>query len=160
LASNSLLEGLVFGARVADDILSELDVSSPGSLEVPPVLAPKASDGHARIDLGDLRESLRALMWRRVGITRDASGLKEAAQRVDHWGRYILPLEFDDVSGWTMQNMLAAARLMIAAAARREESRGVHFRRDFPRPDPELNHHISWGLDTACEARESRRTTT
>jgi L-aspartate oxidase len=159
LASNSLLEGLVFGARVAGDILSELDVLGPGALEVPPVFAPKAGDGHARIDLGDLRESLRALMWRHVGITRDASGLKEAAERVDHWGRYVFPLEFDDVSGWTMQNMLVAARLMIAAAAKREESRGVHFRRDFPRPDPELNHHISWSVGTACEAAESRSTT-
>src|SRR6185437_10069369 len=84
-----------------------------------------------------------ALLWRRMGITRDAAGLGEAAERVDQWSRYILPLEFDDVTGWTLQNMLIVARLMIAAATARRESRGVHFRRDFPQPDPALNHHIN-----------------
>jgi L-aspartate oxidase len=69
--------------------------------------------------------------------------LKDAADQVDRWGRYILPLEFHDPAGWTMQNMLTLARLMIASALKREESRGVHYRRDFPDPDPEMNHHIS-----------------
>ena len=136
LASNSLLEGLVYGSRVAEDIVAELDAAGPRPLEVPPVSAPPVADGQAGIDLDDLRESLRALMWRRVGITRDAAGLEEAADQVDRWGRYILPLEFDDPTGWTMQNMLIVARLMIAAASRRRESRGVHYRRDFPRPIP------------------------
>jgi L-aspartate oxidase len=143
LASNSLLEGLVYGARVADDVIEQLNAAGPRSLEVPPVVVPSIPDEQARIDLGDLRESLRSLFWRRVGITRDGAGLKEAAERVDHWGRYILPLEFDDTAGWTMQNMLIVARLMIAAAALREESRGVHFRRDHPEPCATMDHHIS-----------------
>jgi L-aspartate oxidase len=143
LASNSLLEGLVFGARVAEEITAELVRAGTQPLEVPPVSASSSQDGHARIDLGDLRESLRALMWRRMGITRDAAGLNEAADRVDHWGRYLLPLEFDDPTGWTMQNMLIAARLMIAAAIARKESRGVHFRRDFPQPDATMNEHMT-----------------
>lgn len=82
-------------------------------------------------------------MWRRMGITRDAAGLNEAALQVERWGRYILPLEFHDPSGWTMQNMLTVARLMIAAALQREESRGVHYRRDFPAANPAMNHHIT-----------------
>jgi L-aspartate oxidase len=143
LASNSLLEGLVFGSRVADDIAAKLEAAGPRPLEVPPVTAPASSDRHAGIDLVDLRESLRALMWRRVGITRDEAGLKEASDHVEHWGRYILPLEFDDPSGWTMQNMLLVARLMIIAASLRRESRGVHCRRDFPDTDPKLNEHVS-----------------
>ncbi len=126
LASNSLLEGLVFGSRVAEDMVAALEPAGPRPLEVPPVLAPPARDRQGSIDLVDLRESLRALMWRRVGITRDEAGLKEAADHVDHWCRYILPLEFDDVSGWTMQNMLLVARLMITTASLRQESRGVH----------------------------------
>jgi L-aspartate oxidase len=144
LASNSLLEGLVFGAAAAADITTMLETEGSRALEVPPVVAPKRSDGEASIDMVDLRESLRALMWRRVGITRDSVGLKEAAERVDHWCRYILTLEFDGTAGWTMQNMLIVARLMIAGAAKREESRGVHFRQDFPQPDPVLDHHLSW----------------
>jgi L-aspartate oxidase len=142
LASNSLLEGLVFGSRAAEDIVSELDREGERPLEVPPIAAPRLGDGHARIDVADVRESLRALLWRRMGITRDAAGLAEAVDRVDRWSRYILPLEFDDPSGWTLQNMLIVARLMIAAAIERRESRGVHYRSDFPQVEPSLNHHI------------------
>jgi L-aspartate oxidase len=171
LASNSLLEGLVYGARAAKDIVGSLADEGPRPLEVPAVAAPARRVGQAGIDLGDLRESLRALMWRRMGITRDAAGLSEAADRVDHWGRYILPLEFDGPAGWTMQNLLSVARLMIAAATDRRESRGVHFRRDFPQPDPTLNHHIrfratrpsparspepSWGRPPAVAAQTAR----
>jgi L-aspartate oxidase len=155
LASNSLLEGLVFGSRVADDIAAELEAAGPRPLEVPPVSGPAISDRQTGIDLVDLRESLRALMWRRVGITRDDAGLKEASEHVEHWGRYILPLEFDDPGGWTMQNMLLVARLMIIAASLRKESRGVHYRRDFPDTDPNLNEHL--GLQAiAPDLRESQ----
>jgi L-aspartate oxidase len=143
LASNSLLEGLVFGARAAEDIAGQLEPSGVRSLEVPPVSAPSVKDRHARIDLDDLRKSLRALMWRRMGITRDAHGLQEAAERIDHWRRYVIPLEFDDTPGWIMQNMLLVARLMIASAAARAESRGVHFRSDFPQADAALASHIA-----------------
>jgi L-aspartate oxidase len=143
LASNSLLEGLVFGSRVADDVVAKLEAAGPRPLEVPPVSVRAISDRQGGIDLVDLRESLRALMWRRVGITRDEPGLKEAADSVEHWGRYILPLEFDNPDGWTMQNMLLVARLMIIAANLRKESRGVHYRRDFPDTDPGYDEHVS-----------------
>jgi L-aspartate oxidase len=145
LASNSLLEGLVYGSRAAEDIVAELDRDGPRPLEVPPISAPHRGDGHSRIDIHDVRESLRALLWRRMGITRDGAGLAEAADRVDRWSRYIQPLEFDDPNGWTLQNMLLVARLMIAAARERHESRGVHYRRDFPGPDSALQHHIVLG---------------
>jgi L-aspartate oxidase len=157
LASNSLLEGLVFGSRVADDIVAKLDEAGPRPLEVPPVSTSANRDRHVGIDLVDLRESLRALMWRRVGITRDLAGLKEAGDHVEHWGRYILPLEFDDPSGWTMQNMLLVARLMITAAGLRKESRGVHYRRDFPETDPALNEHISLRASTAEQGESQSR---
>ena len=144
LASNSLLEGLVYGSRAAEDIVEQLDREGPRPLEVPPISAPGRQDGHARIDVADVRESLRSLLWRRMGITRNAEGLAEAAERVDRWSRYILPLEFTDPAGWTLQNMLLAARLMIAAATERRESRGVHYRRDFPAPDPAFqDRHIT-----------------
>jgi L-aspartate oxidase len=146
LASNSLIEGLVYGARAAEHIVAGLDEEGPRPLEVPPLDGTISRDGRARIDVGDVRESLRALLWRRMGITRDAAGLAEAADRVDQWSRYILPIEFDDVTGWTLQNMLIVARLMIAAATARRESRGVHFRRDFPQSDPAINHHINLQL--------------
>jgi L-aspartate oxidase len=155
LASNSLLEGLVYGTRVADDIRRELDASEPWTLEVPPIQVAAIEESRARIDLDDLLKSLRGLMWRRMGITRDAAGLADAAAQVDHWCRYVLPLGFDDPTGWAMQNMLITARLMIAAATERKESRGVHARADFPVPEPDWNHHITMRRP-AIEARAKK----
>ena len=143
LASNSLLEGLVHGARAAEDITRSLDESGVRPLEVPPIRAVAVGESYEPLDLADVRDSLRALMWRSVGITRDARGLAEAAEQVEFWSRYVLGQVFDDPAGWTLQNMLTVSRLMIAAAAAREESRGVHFRRDFPDPDPLWAEHIT-----------------
>jgi L-aspartate oxidase len=147
LASNSLLEGLVYGARVAGDVVAALERAGPWQLEVPPISTIEtkvaAKENRARIDLDDLRKSLRALMWRKLGITRNGTGLEEAAAQLDHWCRYVLPHIFDDPAGWTMQNMLITARLMIAAASQRKESRGVHSRSDYPATDPSWSHHIS-----------------
>lgn len=145
LASNSLLEGLVYGARVSEDVVRALDETGPRPLEVPPISAsaPSSRDRTARIDLDDLLTSLRALMWRRMGITRDAAGLEEAAVQVDHWCRYVLPQVFDDPAGWSVQNMLITARLMIASASERKETRGVHSRSDFPESDPGRYAHIA-----------------
>ena len=145
LASNSLLEGLVFGARAAEDIARTLEDAdtSPPRLEVPPIAASVASTGHEPLDLADISDSLRALMWRSVGITRDGAQLAEAAEQVDFWCRYVLGQVFADPAGWTMQNMLTVARLMIASAIAREETRGVHSRRDFTETDPTWARHIS-----------------
>ncbi|MEO6810946.1 MAG: L-aspartate oxidase [Isosphaeraceae bacterium] len=143
LASNSLLEGLVYGARAAEDVLAQLQSEGPRPLEVPLITGEPESNNRERLDLADIRESLRALMWRNVGIIRDARGLAEAAEQVDFWCRYALGQVFDDPAGWTLQNMLVVARLMISAAAAREESRGVHTRLDFPETDPSRAHHIT-----------------
>ncbi len=142
LASNSLLEGLVHGARAAEDIVSTLQSERADRLEVPPISAEYHRLSQEGLDLADIRDSLRSLMWRKVGITRDAEGLAEADEQVDFWCRYVLGHVFDDPAGWTMQNMLIVARLMIAAASTREESRGVHLRRDFPNLDPAWLRHI------------------
>ena len=145
LASNSLLEGLVYGARAAEDVAgSLLDDPGPLRLEIPALPAPPLRPAREPLDLADIRNSLRALMWRKVGIIRDAEGLAEAAEQVDFWCRYALPQVFDDPAGWTLQNMLTVARLMIAAAVDRTESRGVHTRRDFPEADPARARHIAF----------------
>lgn len=142
LASNSLLEGLVYGSRSAEDISRFLDESGPRPLKVPPIAGMPSEISRDSIDLVDLRESLRALMWRKMGISRDEDGLRDAARQVDFWCRYVLPHVFDDPSGWAMQNMLIVARLMIAAAGERKESRGVHRRTDYLDTKSEWNHHI------------------
>ena len=131
----------------------------PGSSKCrrsPPRAASK--DRRARIDLDDLWKSLRALMWRRMGITRDAAGMEEAAVQVDHWCRYVLPQVFEDPCGWAMQNMLITARLMIASALQRTESRGVHSRSDYPEPDPSQNrpHHHRASADPVSRGEASQ----
>lgn len=134
LASNSLLETLVYGAaagKTASLAAAELDDSFRGlPLENPPV---KLSS--ELLDLTDIRNSLKSLLWRRVGVRRDGEGLREAQDNIDHWGRYVLPLQFSGPGGWELQNMLCVARLMIPAALEREETRGCHVRAEFPGPD-------------------------
>ena len=145
LASNSLLEGLVYGARAAEDVTRTLLESGSSRLEVPPIAEQDRPRHREPLDLADIRDSLRSLMWRRAGITRDEIGLAEASEQVDFWCRYVLDQTFDDPAGWTLQNMLVVARLMIAAAWEREESRGVHTRKDFPETEPSWVRHIAWG---------------
>ena len=144
LASNSLLEGLVFGARSAEDINARLEFSSTPLLEVPPISAGAPTNPREPLDLADIHNSLRSLMWRHVGITRDAKGLEEATRQVSFWCRYALDQVFDGPEGWVLQNMLTVAHLVIAAAAARMETRGTHCRRDYPATLGEFAHQLSW----------------
>jgi L-aspartate oxidase len=87
------------------------------------------------LDLKDIRNSLRSLMWRAAGVRRDAARLKDATQTIRRWCGYALSRQFNDPEGWELQNMLTVASLMVDGALAREESRGVHLRTDFPEPD-------------------------
>jgi L-aspartate oxidase len=100
-----------------------------------------------RLDLADLTSSLRSLMVRNMGITRDRASLLEAEKRVAFWCRYALRREFSTRAGWELQNLLTVARLMIWAALQRTESRGVHFRSDYPARDDER-----WQRHLVCPA--------
>jgi L-aspartate oxidase len=84
-------------------------------------------------------------MVRRMGIVRERAGLDEAEQTVDFWCRYVLSREFHTLDGWELQNLLTVARLMIWSARNREESRGVHFRADFPHRDD-----VHWQRHLVC----------
>jgi len=74
-------------------------------------------------------------MVRSLGIVRERQRLLEAQRDVAFWCRYVLDREFSDRAGWELQNLLTVARLMIDSALAREESRGTHFRSDFPKRD-------------------------
>jgi L-aspartate oxidase len=134
LASNSLLEGFVYGARAGERASQEAsrmkDDYRVTPLENPPVPAPAEP-----LDLTDIRNSLTALMWRAAGVRRSSQQLAEAAEQIDAWQSYVLPRQFPDPPGWELQNMLLVARIMVEAALTREESRGVHLRTDFPKLD-------------------------
>jgi L-aspartate oxidase len=76
-------------------------------------------------------------MWRNVGITRREQPLREAQEIIRFWQRYVMDKVFDSPEGWECQNMLTISLLMAQAAQQRQESRGVHFRSDFPQADDE-----------------------
>ncbi len=145
LASNSLLEGLVFGLRAGEGAataaLEQADsfTALPLSSDWPHREQSEEDD----LNLADLRNSLTSLMWRNVGIERNAEDLKTAAEQVEFWDRYASHREFQGVEGWELQNMLLVARLLIASATARTESRGVHYRSDYPETDPAQASHIA-----------------
>jgi L-aspartate oxidase len=154
LASNSLLEGLVYGARAGQAASAEvLAWSAADEFRVPMISSPKAGDAHGgeangSLDLADIRNSLRSLMWRHVGVERTGEALGEALETVEGWCRYVLPRQFADPQGWQLQNMLEVARLMIRAAVERCETRGVHVRGDHPLARDEWRAHIVWRRDS------------
>ena len=97
-----------------------------------------------QLDLTDIRNSLKSLMWRAVGVRRNGDDLKQAANSIDDWCRYVLSRQFNDPSGWELQNMLLVSRIMVEAAIQREESRGTHLRTDFPAKKPMFLKHLSF----------------
>jgi L-aspartate oxidase len=126
LASNSLLEAVVFAARVADDIAAR------GPAE-PASAAGKGSDTVNSLEPSDDDVALlRHTMARHVGVVRDRTGLAEALSVIARLERSCRSTRF--------LNMLTAAKLIAAAALARTESRGGHYRSDFPESDPAWRH--------------------
>ncbi len=119
LASNSLLEALVFGARLADAVRSQTGETTPCAARPIPPHGP----------LHALPDGFRAAMMRWVGLERDEIGLRKALGM-------IAEVEHSRQADCNILNSVAAAKLIVAAALVRRESIGAHFRRDFPKsPD-------------------------
>jgi L-aspartate oxidase len=130
LASNSLLEGLVFGKRLGR-LAADL-AAGQSSLTGPRTITGKiAPSPRTALDLPDVRNSLRALCWRNIGIDRTGARLVETIEIVDFWGRYVMDKVLEHRLGWETQNMLTVTKCMAQAALARQESRGVHYRSDF-----------------------------
>jgi L-aspartate oxidase len=131
LASNSLLESLVFAWRAAD------------ALDRPAPVAPRAIEVDTAQDGTEsfARAELQRLMWRLVGLERSGAGLREAAAQLDRWHATAGTVaEAED------RNLLDLARLVVSAALWREESRGSHARLDFPQPSPAYARSGEWEL--------------
>ncbi len=134
LASNSLLEGLVFAERVARDA-----VNQPKLPRVPRAakwrVAPLTDRGAAQV----AARAIRQIMWQHAGIDRNAKGLREARRALEAvQGRL--------GAGATEEaNMVETALLIVESALLRRESRGGHFRSDFPRPKNKWRgRHVEW----------------
>jgi L-aspartate oxidase len=136
LASNSLVEGLVYGADCGRGAAAQAS-QQPANLTALPLASRFEPEKDAALDVADMTNSLRSLMVRHMGVIREGAGMDEAASTLGFWCRYVLSHEFDARPGWELQNLLTVARLMVDSARTRQESRGVHFHSDFPQPDDE-----------------------
>ena len=139
LASNSLLEGLVIGARAGADAASEGagHAHSPSGVPEP---------GERRDIVADLRRT----MWENVGLSRDAAGLSSAIERLDGLrGQGLLP---------EAANLLLVARMISRAAYLRQESRGAHYRSDFPDTEPAWARHMDVHLEGDAIVSETQET--
>ena len=142
LASNSLLEGLVFGARAAKAMkakaveagFSRPASRSPSGRGIPPPLRGRPGTLEAG-DLGIVRE----LMWNNVGVFRERESLRQAVGTLEEFWRglmdHVAAGGIVDADGWRAVNLVTVALLIARAAARREESRGAHYRDDYPQRD-------------------------
>ncbi len=149
LASNSLLEAMVYGAH-SGEAASRAAAEMNDSFHALSLENPRAAPASQVLDLADIRNALKAQTWRSVGVRRDADGLAEALENIDHWSRYAMAQQFADPFGWELQNMLCVAWLMIRAALDRQETRGCHVRTDFPRrDDPAWNRHVTFQREGA-----------
>ncbi len=134
LGSNSLLEGLVFGYRAG--VGAARDARELPELQRPCDLGGDLGYQTRPVDTQDLRRSLESLMVREVGIVRNRDDLADARRLFSRWSQYIGEIEFANPAGWELQNMLLVALLVTESALWRRESRGGHFREDFPQTDP------------------------
>jgi L-aspartate oxidase len=134
LASNSLLEGLVFGALCGAAAAREA-ARMADTYQIQPVESPGGDRERRDYDLHDLTNSVRSLMGRNVAIERTADTLQDALRQLEFWAKFALQAEFDGPEGWELQNILTVAYLVTTAAWTRTESRGCHFRSDFPHTD-------------------------
>ncbi len=144
LASNSLLEGVVYGLRCGQNA-SNKALDQPDNFTAPALISAPGipHDSDEALDITDIRNSLRSLMWRNVGISRNEPELQSARQQLDFWANYVCRRDLLTPEGWELQNMMLIGRVMAAAALARRESRGVHLRSDYPDTVESLAKHIT-----------------
>ena len=141
LASNSLLDTLVFSRRLVE--------ATRGN--APEYEAPDDADGDLRVGVTNRtmvcatapergKENLQDLMWRNVGIARNGTRLLLSARILNLWQR-TMPLP-ETAGDFELRNMLVVARLIVEAALQRRESRGAHYREDFSETSGEWRRHI------------------
>ena len=160
LASNSLLEALVFTRRAMQKTIEGAGSALPPVIASPslPVILRERSDRRISLRVNSAKQthhlptrkphetpplnlaSLQSLMWDRVGIIRSGEGLTAAADTLAGWERS-LPRPVDRPS-YELGSLVLCGRLIAEAALLRKESRGAHFRTDFPRTSPRWRRHI------------------
>ena len=141
MGSNSLLEALVLGWTTGEAAARD---ASHEPLDSRSVLVggprPEAPAG-VEVNLDDVIYSLKSLMWRQMGVEREAGSLTDALDKLRFWSRAVEHLGPEHPKAWELANMLLVGQLATHSALAREESRGVHHRSDFPVPQDEWCAH-------------------
>ncbi|MBD2101343.1 L-aspartate oxidase [Leptolyngbya sp. FACHB-261] len=151
LASNSLLECLVFGAEVAEAVITEptpTHLTPPQSLELTP------TDGPSPV--AEIRQELPYLLWRTAGLSRNGADLSQGLDQVEAWQAAASPF-FSSSQGLPKapelrtaletHNLLDVSYLLLKSALYRTESRGAHFRQDYP------DSQVSWQVHTLVQGQ-------
>ena len=142
LASNSLLEGLVFGNRIAQKIKENKSFFSQKIDEEINISYNIPRENIRGFEPNQITKELQKLMWDKVGIIRNSSDLKKARQKIREW-EFILKSELNTTDDFELANLIILADLITNSALQREESRGAHYREDFPdRDDINWKKHI------------------
>ena len=134
LASNSLLEGLVFGNRITIKISEKLirhPMTKIKNIDISYHILQKTFE---KINTIKIKKELQDLMWNKVGITRTYKGLVEAQKKIAQW-KFYLNREFTEIDQIELVNLVTLADLVTRSALTRKESRGAHYRQDFPNRD-------------------------
>jgi L-aspartate oxidase len=145
LASNSLLESLVFAWRTADALAEPLEAPF-----IPQAVEPAARAEYAESTAPFARSELQELMWAHAGLERSRAGLRLAHDILSGW-----TAAGDTVPQLENRNLLDLARLVVRAALRRQESRGAHYRVDFPESRTEFAHSFLWTAAVRTPALEA-----
>ncbi len=138
LASNSLLEGLVAGRRVGRVVRES---GLPELQRLKSSVEGRCQQKSEKIDFADLRKSLQSLLWRNVGIIRTAAKLRYARGEIERWLELVTGTAIRSRAAVETVNMLQLGRCLVETALQREESRGAHYRSDFPEPDSGKPRH-------------------
>jgi L-aspartate oxidase len=159
LASNSLLEAVVFGWRVVDaldSVAEPASVAEPVEAPFDPSRRPQSgllragtlSEHTATGAVEATRTDIQSLLWNAAGLQRDGDTLDAAAETLATWNVEAASTvrEHEDA------NLLDLARSLVEAASARRESRGAHYRSDFPNPSEKFAHQLSWARKAQIHA--------
>lgn len=167
LASNSLLEAAVFADRAvralsASPVAGGVARVAPDSLPSAALTVPDRLATHDAVPFAD-RDGIQRVMWQYAGVLRSGEGLAAAAATLAGWGRPATGSDADprldmQIQAYEDANLFDLARITVAAALGREESRGAHYRSDFPASRPELARTVAFSREpneTNTEAEEA-----
>jgi L-aspartate oxidase len=142
LASNSLLEAIVFSKRIIEKTAGKAKEKTTAAARVKDIYTTLGQRPSLKAVPAPGLASLQQLHWDKAGIIRDKDGLSQAAGTLATWQQSLRAPT--DQPSYELNNLILTGRLLTEAALIREESRGAHFRTDFPQTSPKWQCHIVW----------------